>query len=246
MTLDQAVAGLRSTWRDPGAVFFTLLMPVGLYAFLSAITPDQTMPSGVPVSTHLAASMTAWGVGVSAFMNLPESVTLARDRGMLKRLRGTPLTSVHYLAGRIVTTVVVTTLLAALVLALGVAALDLSLTPGGVLLAWVLTVLGGLSLAALGFLLAVAVPDGRTFGAVALVVLLPLAFVSDVLITGGPEWMGTVGSLFPLQHLQHALVDALAPAGASLTWSDVAVVVAWLVGAGAAAVRWFRWRPRDQ
>jgi ABC-type transport system involved in multi-copper enzyme maturation permease subunit len=237
----QALAGLRATWRDPGAVFFAVLMPVGLYAFLSTVVPADTMPFGVPVSTSNAASMVAWGVGVTAFLNLPEAVARSRDSGVLKRLRGTPLTPARYLAGRIVTALVVNSALAALVVALGVAALDLTVTVSGVLLGWLLVLLGTLSLAALGFLLATVVPSGRTFGAVGLVVLLPLAFVSDVLLTGGPDWMGTVGSLFPLRHLQHALVAALDPAGASVSWGAVSVMTVWLLAAGALAVRFFPW-----
>ncbi|WP_404385389.1 ABC transporter permease [Knoellia locipacati] len=242
MVADQVLAGLRLTWRDPGAVFFAVLVPVGLYAFLSTMTGDPSLASGVPPTTHHAASMIAWGVGVTAFMNLPESVAQARDRGVLKRLRGTPLCPLQLLVGRVVTTVLVNLALAALILTLGVVALDLSLTGAGVLVLVVVIVVGTLSLAAAGFLLATVVPGARALGAVALVVLLPLAFVSDVLLTGGPEWMGTVGSAFPLRHLQHALVAALDPGGAAVPWVAIGVMLAWMLAAGAAAVRWFRWQ----
>lgn len=242
MVLDQVVAGLRLTWRDPGAVFFAVLVPLGLYAFLSTMTGDPSLASGVPATTHHAASMIAWGVGVTAFMNLPESIARARDRGVLKRLRGTPLSPVQLLLGRVVTTVLVNLALAALVLTLGVAALDLSVTAAGVLVLAIVVAVGSLSLAAAGFLLATVVTSARALGAVALVVLLPLAFVSDVLLTGGPAWMGTVGSAFPLQHLQHAFVTALDPGGAAVPWAALGFMLAWMLVAGAAAVRWFRWQ----
>ena len=36
MVLAQARFALRSAWRDPGSIFFALVMPVGLYALIVA------------------------------------------------------------------------------------------------------------------------------------------------------------------------------------------------------------------
>ena len=238
----QAIAGLRLTWRDPGAVFFAILMPAGLYVFLSAVVGTSGVGGAVPVSTRNAASMIAWGLGVTAFMNLPDAVAQARDRGVLKRLHGTPLTPTQFLAGRMVTAVLVNAALAAVIVAIGVVVLGLRLTPFGVLLGLAVAIVGTVSLAALGFLLAAAVPSSRSFGAVAIVVLLTLAFVSDVFLTDAPAWMGTLGSIFPLRHVQQALVAALDPSGASLSWTDAAVTIAWMIVAGVLASRWFRWQ----
>lgn len=41
----------------------------------------------------------------------------------------------------------------------------------------------------------------------------------------------------------HALAGVLDPAEASLEWTDLAVLAAWLVGAALVAVRRFRWEP---
>ena len=141
-----------------------------------------------------------------------------------------------------VTAVLVNTALMTLVLVVGATTLELRLTPMGVLVGLAVVIVGTISLAAVGFLLAAAVPSSRSFGAVALVVLLTMAFVSDVFLTEGPSWMRTIGSIFPLRHVQQALVAALDPDGASLSWADVAVTTAWMVGAGALASRWFRWQ----
>ncbi|MCF6506640.1 hypothetical protein E9549_04355 [Blastococcus sp. MG754426] len=77
-----------------------------------------------------------------------------------------------------------------------------------------------------------------------LVVLLPLAFFSEVFFIDGPEWMRGVGALFPLLHFQNALAQAWDPAGAELAWGHLGVLAGWGVLAGAVAVRYFRWEVR--
>ncbi|MCZ2812100.1 ABC transporter permease [Modestobacter sp. VKM Ac-2979] len=245
MVLGQAVAANRSTWRDGGSVFFALAMPVGLYALFVTMAGADTVIDGVPFPTLFAASMAVWGSGVTAFLNLPESVATARDRGVLKRLRGTPLTPWQYLAGRTTAALWLSVVVAALVLAVGTAFFDVRVPTDGLLMGLPVLVIGTLALAACGFVLAALLPDARAVGAVGLVVLLPLAFFSEVFFLDGPEWMRSVGALFPLLHFQNALTQAWDPAGAELAWSDLAVLVLWGVVAAAVAVRSFRWQPRS-
>ncbi|MDQ0374608.1 ABC transporter permease [Cellulomonas humilata] len=80
------------------------------------------------------------------------------------------------------------------------------------------------------------VPEGRR-----LVVLLPLAFFSDVFVGDVPAWMERVGDLFPLKHLQNSLAEAWAPTGAALGWDHVGMLLLWTIGASLFALRRFRW-----
>jgi ABC-2 type transport system permease protein len=68
-----------------------------------------------------------------------------------------------------------------------------------------------------------------------------LAFFSDVFLAGGPEWMSIVGDFFPLKHVQSAMVQAWNPAGASVGWSNLGVLILWAGIATAVALRFFRW-----
>ncbi|WP_298460764.1 ABC transporter permease [uncultured Cellulomonas sp.] len=238
----QVSAAVRSTRRDPGAVFFALVLPVGLYALMVTMQGASfEIRPGVRFADVFAASMVTWGTAVTAFMNVPESVATARDRGVLKRLRGTPLRPWHYLAGRTTAGLALILVVAASVLVVGRGAYGVRPTLGGLLLGLGVLVVGMLSLAACGFALAALAPDAGSVGAVGLVVLLPLAFFSDVFINDVPTWMSRVGDLFPLKHLQNALAAAWDPAGASIGWVHVGVLLAWALGAGLVAVRRFRW-----
>lgn len=246
LVLAQAQAANRSTWRDGGSVFFALVMPVGLYALFVAMSGPDAAVDGVPFPTLYAASMVVWGTGVAAFLNLPEAVASARDAGVLKRLRGTPLRPWQYLAGRTTAALWLAAVVTALVLAVGLAFFDLRVSLNGLLLGSLVILVGALTLASCGFALAALVPSARAVGAVGLVVLLPLAFFSEVFFIDGPEWMGTVGALFPLRHFQSALTQAWDPAGVTLAWSHIGVMLLWGLAAGAIAIRFFRWDGRPE
>jgi ABC-type multidrug transport system permease subunit len=243
LVLGQAVAANRATWRDPGSLLFVVI-PVGLYALLLAIQGNVTLPNGLPFATFHAASMVAWGAGTALFMNLPDAVARARDRGVLKRLRGTPLPAAHYVAGNTVMGFGLTLFVALLVLVTGWLFFELRIPAAGLLVGLLVLLVGVLSLAAGGFLLAALVRNSRAVAAVGLAVLFVLSFFSDVFLVGGPEWMGNVGALFPLKHLQNGLADAWDPSGPVIAWENLAVMAGWAVGAGALSVRFFRWEPR--
>lgn len=242
----QLGAALRSLVRDPGTLFFAVLMPVGLYALVATVTDPDLLVRDLPYRVHLAAGMIAWGLAVTAFMNIPEAVVRARDRGVLKRLRGTPLPPSHYVVGRLLAAVLVSLVVAVLVLVVGVLGFGMPLRAGALLPAAALVALGALVMSACGFLLAALVRNGRTFAAVSLTVLLPVAFLSDIFTVGGPAWMGAVGSLLPLKHLQNGLGDVLAGSAGADLWWHVLVLAAWGLAAGALAVRRFRWHPPEE
>jgi ABC-2 type transport system permease protein len=88
------------------------------------------------------------------------------------------------------------------------------------------------------------VRDAGSVSAVALGIFLPLGFISDLLAFGMemPPVLATIGWIFPLKHLTHA-VDAAFSSG-TLAFGHLAVIVLWgLVGA-VVALRRFRWAPR--
>jgi ABC-type multidrug transport system permease subunit len=171
---------------------------------------------------------------------------VARDRGVLKRLRGTPLRTWQYLAGRTLAGLWLAVVIAASVLAVGVAFYDVTVTAAGLLLGLVMLLVVALTMTACGFAVASRVPNAKAVGAVGLIILLPLSFFSDIFVVGGPAWMTTVGSVFPLLHVQRVLVTAWDPAGAGVAWASLGVLLLWLGVAAALAIRFFRWESRPR
>lgn len=240
-TTAQLGAALRSTLRRPGDLFFAVGIPVGLLWLLVTLQGGGER-DGIPIVTSTAAAMCAWGVGVVAFMNTAEWVARTAERGLLKRLRGTPLSIGELAAGRAAATVLVSWAIAATLLLVGWIAFDLRTTAAGIALGAVVIVLGVAALAACGLLLATALPDARAAGAAALMVLFVMAFFSDVFLVGGPDWMRAIGSVFPLAPVRQGLLEAWRPEGPIVAWGSLGVLVAWAIGASAAT--WLLTRTR--
>src|SRR5690606_26771598 len=129
-------------------------------------------------------------------------VATARDKGLLKRLRGTPVSMAQYLGGRMASVLWIALITALLIFAVGIGLFGVELAPAGIPLALLVVLVGTLTLAACGLALAAITPTARAMAAVGLGILLPLAFFSDIFVIGTttPAWMGVVGSLFPLRH----------------------------------------------
>lgn len=236
LTLAQLWWALRTTLREPGSVFFAVVMPPAVVVFVLLLVPASSDP-GFPLL--VAAGMTTWGAAVAGFITVPAAWVLARERGVLTRLRGTPLPESAHLTGRAGSALAIAPATAVLVFGIGVPALDVVVRPTGIPAAVAILLLGTAALAACGLALGSVVPSSRAVTAIGLGVLVPLSFFSDVFPTGGtPAWMSTVGAVFPLRHLANGLADALSPAGTGVAWLDVAVLVGWLAaGVAVAAYR---------
>lgn len=231
-----------AAWRDPGWVFFAVALPVGLFSYNMANYGDSGITlHGASYVVAFAAGMVTWGAAVTAFVNMPEAIAHARDEHVLKRLRGTPLAPSQYIIGRVVSALWIALLTGALVLAVGVTFFDLRPDWAAVPVAVGILLLGTATVAACGIALASVLPSSKAVSAVALGLLLPLSFFSDIfVIVGLPPWMAMVGSLLPLKHIANLLTTLLEP-GLTTSWASVAVLVLWLGGAGWLAVRTFRW-----
>ncbi|MGC5015709.1 ABC transporter permease [Streptosporangium sp. DT93] len=217
--------------RDLSTAFFTVLLPVLLLVLISVVFGDVQV-EGVRLPLFMLAAMITYTVGVSGYVNLTEAVTGDRERGVLKRLAGTPLPDWAYYAGWIACALWVT-LATAVVLALVAAAgYGVRIGPGAVPAILATVLLGVACFAALGTLVAALVSRAAAANAITLGTFLPMAFVSDVFVVGGPlpDVLERAGDVLPLKHVSHALLAALDPAGRPWPWADLAVVAAWTLG----------------
>lgn len=244
--LEQVRWANRGTRRSPGSMFFAVAMPLTLFAFMiSVYDPESTGPGGEPIDVYTLCGLASWGAAVVGFVYLPEAIAGARETGVLKRIRGTPLNPVFPLAGRAASALWTALLTGVLLVLEGLLFFDLDIAVSGLATAAAILLLGTASIAAAGFVLASLVPGRQATSAVGLGVLFPVSFISNVFVAGDmPTWLDTVGSLLPLKHLAHSLVAALDRAGPSVSWTGVAVMTAWLVLGGLVAVRLFRWETR--
>lgn len=240
----------RTFWREPASVFFTVVLPlIFLFLFVSIFGNGTVVVGGNEIkgSTYYIPGIITLSLISATLVNLAINLTSSRERGILKRVRSTPLPPWVFMAGRIGTALVVTALLVVLVSGIGRLVYGVTLptsTLPGLVLA---VVVGAASCSALGFALTALIPSENAAPAVTNAIVLPLYFVSGLFIPNDemPEGIQRVGDVFPVKHLFEALLTAFDPSEAApgIAGGDLAVVAAWGVAGLVVAVRAFRWTP---
>jgi ABC-2 type transport system permease protein len=240
-------------WRNPASAFFTFAFPLLLMVIFTTIlgSDTSTLPTGVEVdnSTYYTASILAFSVVTACYTNIAMTVTFARDEGVLKRVRGTPLPGWAYLLGKILLSIGVMALLVVIVCTFGRTVYGIDL-PTKSLPAFLITLaVGAASFCALGLAVTAAIPNAEAAPAVVNASVLPLLFVSGVFIPidVAPKWLQAIAGIFPIKHFLEATIDSFLPGPHNpygWSWGDLAVVAAWGVGGLLIAVRTFSWEPR--
>jgi ABC-2 type transport system permease protein len=230
----------RAFWRNPAAAFFTFAFPLLFMVIFNVLF-------GAGAATFFTPAIIVFGVVTATYTNLAMTVTIARDEGVLKRVRGTPLPAWAYLAGRIGHAVLVAFLLIAIVAAFGQLAYGVDVPWDALPVMLVLLVLATIAFSALGLGVSGLIPNADAAPAVVNATILPVLFISNVFIQmdNAPPWLDTVSHLLPVRHFADAMLALYREgAAAGVPWSELGVVAAWGVIGVLAALRFFSWEPR--
>lgn len=240
----------RSFWRNPASAAFTFAFPLVFLVVFIAINGNDTVTidgGRVEFAQFYVPSIVGFGVISASYTNLAFTLSIRRDNGLLKRVRGTPLPPAMYLAGIGGNVVVVSTILTTLVTVLGVVAYGVSF-PGRYIGLALTLALGAFCFGALGSMVATFVPNEDAAPAIINFILFPLLFISGTFGRVDPKSaLGRLASVFPVSHLNRLLETLFSPfsSGSGLIASHLAVMAAWGVGALVVASRRFRWEPRQ-
>ena len=238
----------KTFWREPASVFFTVALPIiFLFIFVSIFGNEPTVVGNREVSgsTYYVPGILALAMVSATTVNLAITLTVLRERGILKRVRSTPLPPWVFIAAKICTATVVTVLMVVLLTGIGRLVYDVTLpvrTLPGLASA---VLVGTAAFCCLGFALTAVIPSENAAPAVTNAVILPLYFFSGIFIPNEeiPRGMRLVGDVFPVKHLFEALLTAFNPAtqGWGISGEHLLVMAAWGVAGLVIATRTFRW-----
>jgi ABC-2 type transport system permease protein len=253
----QGQAEITQFLRSRAQVVFTLGFPVVLLLVLGSIFKGR-LPGGVTFTQYFVTGMIASGLMVSGFQALAIQIPIERDRGVLKRLRSTPMPPAVYFLGKIIMVLFIAVLETVVLLAIGVAFLGVSLPSTGekwLTLFWV-GLLGITACTLCGIAFSSLARTGRSAPAIVTPVAIVLQFISGVFFvyTELPAWMQQLAALFPLKWMCQGmrsvfLPDSFAAQEAAGGWElgRVALVLgAWCVGGLVLCLTTFRWSRRDE
>ncbi len=237
-------------WRDPQAVFFTVALPVVFLVIFAAIFGNQTIDdrSGLKVSTYYVPGIIALGVMAASFVALAIGLVEQRERGVLKRLRATPLPASAYIASRAAIALVLTALIAVILTLIGRVLYGVTIPTDrapGVLLT---LAVGTTAFCCLGFAVSGVIGSANAAPAVTNGIMLPLQMLSGIFfpVSQIPDAVLTVAKVFPVYHLATGLLEGFDPNGApgGIDPVALAVLAAWGALGAVIAVRTFRWEPQ--
>jgi ABC-2 type transport system permease protein len=228
-------------WRNPSSAFFNFLLPLLLLALFGAIFAGEHAKLDV-----IVPGIAGMSVMSATFTALAYNVTFLRERGILKRLRGTPQPTSAYLAGVAANAVANTVLQVALVIIAGKLVFGVA-WPREWLALLVFVAIGVVCFAALGVALAHAIPNFESAPAYVNAVFIPMILLAGVFYdeSSAPTVLRDIAQVLPLTHLIDGLSGAMVK-GAGLGDHGVALLVLalWAAAALVLAVRGFSWEAR--
>jgi ABC-2 type transport system permease protein len=232
-------------WRSRESAVFVFLFPLLLFALLTAVYNGSIY--GHPASWALLAGMLGYGTATTAFAGLALILVARREMGILKRIRSTPLPPTTYLVAVLTSIMVVFALQAASLFILG-KVLKSTPWPHHVLSLVLSLALGAAVFAALGLALTGFIRSLEGSSAIVNVIVLPMAFLSGSFgsVAHYPKALRVIGDVLPLKYLLD-LINGVYLHGQQI-WDRpraVAVLAAWGLLGMAAAMRKFRWEPRE-
>ncbi|MFV2172108.1 ABC transporter permease [Actinomadura sp. LOL_016] len=233
----------RLFFREPMSVFFTLGFPPLLLVVLGAIPtfrePDEGIGGLRPIDLY-APIIVAMGIAMFAMSGLPQQFATYREKGVLRRMRTTPVRPALMLGAQLLLATITSLVTMVVVLAIARLAFDVRLPqqPPAYLVAYVLS---AVAMFAIGLLVASLVPSGKSAGAVGSVLFFPILFFAGLWIPRDAmnDVLRTISDFTPLGAGVQSLQDAAAGGWPQLL--HVAVMLGWTVAAGGLAARYFRW-----
>ena len=261
MLVQEAIHQLRLFTRRPAAVFFVVAMPLVLLIVLTQLFGNEKIQGlGLNTAQFYTPALAVFGVVMACFTYLAVSTATARDLGILKRVRGTPMPPWIYICARIIAVSVIAFASLMLLIATGALVFGVEIIWEQAPAAIVVAVAGALCFASLGMMVTALFRSSETVQAASSAAIMPLAFVSDIFVRPSAEtseWVPLIGNLFPLRHFsiafQRAFDYAYEGNGFGLPDADgivysilphLGVMALWGIGAAFVAARYFRWESR--
>ncbi|MFC6886483.1 MULTISPECIES: ABC transporter permease [Actinomadura] len=243
MLIKITIVEFRMRMREMLTPAFALALPLAML-FGFGLLPHAGRPNADLGGQSLAEYIAVLGMGVAfvilAVVMLPSVLSDYREKGVLRRMRATPVRPSALLAAQLAVNLGAAAVSAATMVVVGRLALGTALPRA---FGWFLAAvaLSLLALFAVGLLIAALAPSGRAGNAIGMVLFFPSMFFAGYYVPRSqlPEAVARIGDYTPLGAGVKTIGDAWT--GHAPEASQLAVLGLYAVVAGAVAARTFRW-----
>ncbi|MCM3768605.1 ABC transporter permease [Neobacillus niacini] len=232
---------LVTSLRDKITMFYSVIFPIVLLIGLGYYF-DNAAYSPRLVTGVIALSSLFWGVSGIAFQ-----VHWQRSRGVYKLLKLTPYPTISFIFLMTAARTLLGILINLLVLAAGVLLFDVMVSFGALLGTIGLMFIGILCFTCLGFLISNFANNEGQINMISNLFFMPMIFGTDTFysLKNAPEWVSTMGNLFPLGYYVHGLRSVLGITSESPAGSILVLVIYTAVLLMLAALT-FKWETNGQ
>jgi ABC-2 type transport system permease protein len=231
--------------RDKGTYVANLILPIGLFVLFTALNTGAGGVAGV--AAWLMAGVMVQSIMTSGLETDMTWLANTRERGILLRVRATPLPPGMLVAAYTLVRLLMVMFQTALIVVVGLLVFGVRINEGAILPAIGMVLLGGIVFLALGQAIASAAPTAGAASAIANLIFFPLLFLSNI-------WISTENLPAVVQNIirwnpAYMLVDLLRPTLVALpatqaAWINLIGLMCYGTIAMVLAARFFRWEPK--
>ncbi len=253
----RGIIEIKEFFRQVESVVFTLALPIILLFVFGSIFSYKIDNTSIEFAEYFVPGILASAlIGVS-FQTVAIQIAVERDRGVLKRLRGTPIPPASYFIGKIIMVLALVVLESILLFVVAALLGRVHLpTDAGRWLTFIwVTLLGTTAGSLLGIWFSSVPRSGKAAPAVITPIALVLQFISGVyfVFTSVSSTLQTAGAIFPLKWIAQGYRSALLPdhlksLEAAHQWEHgrtALILLAWCVGGLILTLTTFRWRGKQ-
>jgi ABC-2 type transport system permease protein len=207
------------------------------------IAPLGVKSQSMSYLDFLVPGIVALSIMQTAIFGIAGTMVTYKEKGVLRRLRATPLPMRSFMGSNVSTRVVTALIQTALVLAVGMLLFHVTVN-GSLVLVALVAVVGAGCFVSLGFAIAAVSKNQEVAQALMNVVQTPMMFLSGIFfpMTNAPAWIQPVVKLLPLTYLANALRAVIIDdAGLWAVRWDLVILVAATGAFVLVAWRFFRW-----
>ncbi len=191
----------------------------------------------------LVPGIIAMSIMQTGIFSVVFAIVQFRQQGVLRRLRAAPIHPGHFLAGQVITRLIVSILQTLVLLGVGIFLLGLDVR-GSILALLLLAIIGGAVFISMGYAISGVAKTEESAAPIANLIALPMFFLSGVFFPREvlPSALESITGFFPLTYLAHGMRQVTAD-GYSLAQisGDLLGLSIWMFLSFVAATALFRW-----
>ncbi len=233
---------LKLVYRNRSGLFWTIVMPVGIYVALSVLPIGKTVGSQFSYSNFVLPGIIAMSIMQGGIYGLAYWMVDMKSRGVIKRFLVTPISQVELIFSLLCARVLVIFVQLIVLTLVGVIFFHASFA-GNYVATFIFALLGGFTFLLVGLFISTFANSYEVAAPIITAIGLPLIFLGNLFysVDALPKILRTVAHLLPITYLADGLRKAYL---SSITFHDIAgdlvYLTIWLVAMLAIVIWRFR------